>query len=191
MSASAAAKTIYFITGNPNKLKEFTQIMGTSLPCTFDSKNIDLPEYQGEPEEIAIEKCQTALNILQQPVLVEDTSLCFNALGGMPGPYIKWFLDKLKPEGLHKLLAGFEDKSAYAQCIFAYGEPGKPVLLFKGRTHGRIVEPRGGRDFGWDPCFQPDDFEHTYAEMSKETKNKISHRYKATDALREHLKNNL
>lgn len=52
--------------------------------------------------------------------MVEDTSLCFNAYGGLPGPYIKWFLQKLGHEGLNAMLAGFEDKSAYAQCIFAY-----------------------------------------------------------------------
>ena len=52
--------------------------------------------------------------------MVEDTSLCYNAYGGLPGPYIKWFLKKLGHEGLVAMLAGFEDKSAYAQCIFAY-----------------------------------------------------------------------
>ena len=46
------------------------------------------------------------------------------------------------------MLSGFEDKSAYALCIFAYGEPGQDVKLFTGRTNGRIVEPRGPRDFG-------------------------------------------
>ena len=46
------------------------------------------------------------------------------------------------------MLSGFEDKSAYALCIFAYGEHGKEVKLFTGRTNGRIVEPRGPRDFG-------------------------------------------
>ena len=46
-------------------------------------------------------------------------------------------------------MAGFEDKSAYALCIFAYGEPGKDVKLFIGRTDGNIVEPRGPRTFGW------------------------------------------
>ena len=104
--------------------------------------------YQGEPEEIAIAKCKTAVELANAPVLIEDVSLCFNGLHGMPGPYIKWFLDKLHPEGLYKLLAGFEDKSAYALCIFAYGEPGKEVMLFSGRTDGHIVEPRGPRDFG-------------------------------------------
>ena len=58
-------------------------------------------------------------------VMVEDTSLCFNAYEGLPGPYIKWFLKALGHEGLPKMLAGFDDKSAYAQCIFAYS-PGEP-----------------------------------------------------------------
>uniref|UniRef100_A0A673TZE6 Inosine triphosphatase n=1 Tax=Suricata suricatta TaxID=37032 RepID=A0A673TZE6_SURSU len=118
---------------------------------------------------------------VQGPVLVEDTCLCFNALGGLPGPYIKWFLEKLKPEGLHQLLAGFEDKSAYALCTFALstGDPSEPVRLFRGRTSGRIVVPRGCRDFGWDPCFQPDGYEQTYAEMPKAEKNTISHRFRA------------
>ncbi|XP_035756645.1 inosine triphosphate pyrophosphatase [Egretta garzetta] len=119
------------------------------------------------------------------PVIVEDTCLCFNALGGLPGPYIKWFLEKLKPEGLYKLLAGFEDKSAYALCTFAFstGNPEEPVKLFKGQTHGLIVEPRGPRDFGWDPCFQPDGYNQTYAELPKAVKNSISHRYRALSEL--------
>ena len=183
-------RTIHFITSNPNKLKEFNQIIGDLSPYVIESKSIDLPEYQGEPEEVAREKCKTALEILKSPVLIEDTSLCFNALHGLPGPYIKWFLDKLKPEGLFKLLAGFEDKSAYALCIFAYGQPNKDIELFIGKTNGQIVSPRGPANFGWDPCFQPDSFVQTYAEMTKETKNSISHRFKAIDLLRDYLKNN-
>uniref|UniRef100_A0A8V0YFL3 XTP/dITP diphosphatase n=1 Tax=Gallus gallus TaxID=9031 RepID=A0A8V0YFL3_CHICK len=122
---------------------------------------------------------------IRGPVIVEDTCLCFNALGGLPGPYIKWFLEKLKPEGLYKLLAGFEDKSAYALCTFAFstGNPEEPVKLFKGQTHGVIVEPRGPRDFGWDPCFQPDGYDQTYAELPKAVKNSISHRYRALSEL--------
>ncbi|XP_057385908.1 inosine triphosphate pyrophosphatase isoform X2 [Balaenoptera acutorostrata] len=128
---------------------------------------------------------------VQGPVLVEDTCLCFNALGGLPGPYIKWFLEKLKPEGLHQLLAGFQDKSAYALCTFALstGDPSEPVRLFRGRTSGRIVVPRGCRDFGWDPCFQPDGYEQTYAEMPKAEKNTISHRFQALLELQEYFGN--
>ena len=121
-------------------------------------------------------------------MIVEDTCLCYNALKGMPGPYIKWFLDAIKPEGLFKLLAGFEDKSAYALCIFGYsdGVDSEPVL-FQGKTLGHIVEPRGPTDFGWDPCFQPEGFQETYAQMDKTEKNKISHRKKALENLKDNL----
>ena len=124
-----------------------------------------------------------------RPVITEDTCLCFNALGGFPGPYIKWFLEKLQPAGLHRLLHGFEDKSAYALCIFAYFDKAtmtEPVLL-EGRTDGTIVLPRGPQSFGWDPVFLPQDSDLTYAEMSKEDKNKISHRARALDKLKTFL----
>ncbi|VDN04779.1 unnamed protein product [Thelazia callipaeda] len=151
-----------------------------------DVESIDLLEYQGCPQEIAKQKCLAAFEKLQRPVVVEDTSLCFNAFGGLPGPYIKWFLKNLKPEGLCKLLDGFEDKSAYALCIFAYCESSlKPVLLFEGRTYGHIVKPRGRTNFGWDPCFQPVGSSQTYAEMGDAVKNTMSHRRKALI----HLKN--
>ena len=181
------SRIIYFITGNKNKLAEATQIIGDIKPFELQSQHIDLPEYQGEPDDIAIAKCKEALRILDKPVLVEDTSLCFNAMKGLPGPYIKWFLEKLKPEGLHKMLNSYEDKSAYALCIFAYGEPGKEVRLFHGKTDGSIVEPRGPRNFGWDPVFLPDGKNLTYAEMPKEEKNLLSHRYKALKAFKEFL----
>ena len=54
-------------------------------------------------------------------------------------------------------------------------------------TQGRIVPARGPKNFGWDPVFQPDDFQQTYAELEPAVKNEISHRYKALVALKEHL----
>ena len=96
---------------------------------------------------------------------------------------------------------GFEDKSAYAQCIFAYSDAGATPQLFVGRTPGRIVPARGAGAgaFGWDPVFEPAAAEQaaaggaqgaaalTYAEMPSEGKNKISHRFRALDQLRSHL----
>lgn len=55
--------------------------------------DVSLPELQGDPLEIAREKCRCAAAEVQGSVIVEDTSLCFNALNGMPGPYIKWFVE--------------------------------------------------------------------------------------------------
>ncbi|XP_062412429.1 inosine triphosphate pyrophosphatase-like, partial [Sardina pilchardus] len=115
--------------------EQVIQILGDKFPYKLISKKIDLPEYQGETDDISIQKCKEAAKLVDGPVIVEDTCLCFKALGGLPGPYIKWFLDKLKPEGLNKLLAGFEDKSAWAFCTFAFcAGKDKPVQLFRGKT---------------------------------------------------------
>ena len=96
---------------------------------------------------------------------------------------------------------GFEDKSAYAQCIFAYASaPGATPQLFVGRTPGSIVPARGAGAgaFGWDPVFEPAAAEQaaangtpaaplTYAQMQPAAKNGISHRFRALDQLRTHL----
>ena len=132
----------------------------------------------------------------------------------------KWFLDKCGREGLVKLLAGYEDKSAYALCTFAYYEPeSKDVIVFEGKCpvtcrpltsetlikhvwtvyswqvklvlfQGKIVAPRGPDNaMGWDPVFQPDGYNKTFAELDKAEKNTFSHRFKALDALRTYLEN--
>lgn len=186
----ATPSTIHFATGNKKKLEEVVAILaaGQQLPFSVEPAKLDLPELQGEPEEISKEKCRIAAKQLGAAVMVEDTSLCFNALKGLPGPYIKWFLEKLGHDGLNRMLAGFEDKSAYAQCIFAYSPgPDAEPITFVGRTEGKIVPARGPADFGWDPVFLPDDFDTTYAEMDKDVKNTISHRYRALDKLRDYL----
>jgi len=186
----ASSRQIVFVTGNAKKLQEVVAILSDSLKDKIKYQDIDLPEFQGVPDEICEAKCREAARRVQGPVLIEDTCLCFNALGGMPGPYIKWFLQPLGTKGLYKLLSGFDDKSAYALCTFAYcsGNPGDDkVHLFRGRTDGNIVSPRGPEDFGWDPCFEPLGHSQTYAEMSKEVKNSLSHRSKALALLREFL----
>jgi len=178
-----------FVTGNANKLAEVKAILGGSVPSLV-SKKIDLPELQGEPEEISIEKCKLAVKEVKGPVIVEDTCLCFNALKGLPGPYIKWFLDKLGHVGLNNMLHAYEDKSAYAQCIFSFcAGVGHDPIVFVGQCSGKIVAARGPNNFGWDPVFEPDEGHgKTFAEMDKDAKNKISHRYRAIEKLKQYLK---
>lgn len=190
VNAGSHSPSVVFVTGNKKKLEEVVSILSADqeLPFTLTSRKIDLPELQGEPEEISKEKCRLASLEVGGPVIVEDTSLCFNALQGLPGPYIKWFLEKLGHVGLNKLLAAYEDKSAFAQCIFAYSAGADSVpTVFVGRTEGSIVEARGPTDFGWDPVFEPLGFDKTYAEMDKAVKNSISHRYRSLLKLKEHL----
>uniref|UniRef100_A0A8C9FH41 Inosine triphosphate pyrophosphatase n=1 Tax=Pavo cristatus TaxID=9049 RepID=A0A8C9FH41_PAVCR len=183
--AAPVRRSVVFVTGNAKKLEEVTQILGDSSPYTLVAKKIDLPEYQGEPDEISVQKCREAARQIRGPVIVEDTCLCFNVGVLCPAGITLTPGSSLCCSGLYKLLAGFEDKSAYALCTFAFstGNPEEPVKLFKGQTHGVIVEPRGPRDFGWDPCFQPDGYDQTYAELPKAVKNSISHRYRALSEL--------
>ncbi|KAK0720475.1 putative inosine triphosphate pyrophosphatase [Lasiosphaeris hirsuta] len=177
---TAARQTVNFITGNANKLVEVKAILEPAIQV--ENQALDLLEIQGTLEEVTIDKCRRAADLTQGPVLVEDTCLCFNALNGLPGPYIKWFMKSIGHYGLNKLLAAYEDKSAKAVCTFAYSPgPGHEPILFQGITDGEIVPPRGPGNFGWDPIFEYEG--QTYAEMDKAEKNKISHRYRALEKL--------
>jgi len=183
-----SACKITFVTGNANKLREVVEILGKNFPNQLISNDVDIPEFQGDADTVSSLKCKSAFNLIKGPVIVEDTCLCFKAMNDLPGPYIKWFLKGIGAAGLPKMLVGFEDKSAYAMATFAYLEDSShEVKLFKGITEGTIVEPRGDSGFGWDSCFQPTGYTKTYAEMTAEEKNAISHRKKAVEAMREYF----
>jgi inosine triphosphate pyrophosphatase len=193
-STGTDGPVIHFVTGNSKKLEEVKRLLGidgiqSTLPYKLTNTNIDLPELQGEALNIAREKCFAAAEEVGGAVIVEDTSLCFNALNGMPGVFIKWFLDSCGHEGLNRMIADYEDKSAYAQTVVAFSTgPGEEPALFEGRTTGKIVMPRGKLEFGWDPIFEPDEGGgKTYAEMSKEEKDAISHRGRAFAQTRSYL----
>lgn len=177
-------KELRFVTTNENKVMEMTRLLQRPV------KNVplELKEIQGTIEEVAIDKAEKAAQILGCPVLVEDSALCFDAFKSMPGPYVKQFMEAIGCEGLVKLLDSFEDRKASAICIFALcDEPGKDVKLFKGEVRGRIVGPRGSREFGWDPIFEPEGCQMTFGEMPKKMKDSMSHRMLALMKLKDYV----
>lgn len=184
------SNNLCFVTGNSNKLREVSQILKRNL----ESKAIDLVEVQGSSKEIATAKVLEAVSHTKTATITEDTSLYFNALGELPGPYVKYFLE-MGTERMVKILDSFEDKTGYALCTVAYSTPDGKVTVFEGRTDGKIVDPRDTigpdgtmqKSFGWDPIFMPDGFDRTYSQMSKAEKNLISHRGKAFRQLEEYL----
>lgn len=185
---------ITFVTGNANKLKEVLYILGGNNDAnkvgqfTIVNQKLDIEEIQGSIDEVTIHKAKMAAELIGGPALVEDTCLAFKALNDLPGPYIKWFVEAVGLKGLVDMLYKFEDKGAKAVCTFGYCEgPGKEVKLFQGITHGNIVDSRGPQHFGWDSIFEPVGYSETFAEMSKETKNSISHRYIALKKVKEFL----
>jgi len=174
---------ISFVTSNKNKLIEFQKILD---PIQVVQLSYDIPELQGSPEEIARSKAHVAYQRFGIPLFVEDTSLHLNALGGLPGPYIKHFIGKIGCQGIVDMLKGFEDKGAVAKTTIGIAL-GKKTGTATGEMRGTIVEPRGESTFGFDPIFLPEGEEKTYAQMSADEKNNISHRRKAIDLLKEAL----
>eukprot|EP01108_Squamamoeba_japonica_P000437 TRINITY_DN1135_c0_g2_i1.p1 TRINITY_DN1135_c0_g2~~TRINITY_DN1135_c0_g2_i1.p1 ORF type:complete len:212 (+),score=60.50 TRINITY_DN1135_c0_g2_i1:45-638(+) len=169
------------VTGSKNKLREITAILGrTPAHCA-----LDVDEIQGSADEVIEAKAKAAAQQMGSVVLVEDVSLFFHGLGGMPGPFIKYFVSTIGPHGLHRMLTGTEDKSAEARCSMALCAPDGEIKLFIGKCNGTIVEPRGPDKFGFDPCFQPEGHTETYAEMAPELKNTLSHRGRALALLKE------
>jgi non-canonical purine NTP pyrophosphatase (RdgB/HAM1 family) len=174
-----------FITGNKHKAEELENYLGIAIDCY----KLDLPEIQSlDLEEVAIAKAKEAYEIIGAPVLVEDTALTFSSLGKLPGPFIKHFLESLQNEGLTKILNTYDNRGALAlSCFVLRDENGSKV--FMGETKGVIADnPRGENGFGWDAVFIPDGETKTWAEMSKEEKQRTSMRAKALEKLSDYLK---
>jgi len=166
---------IIFITGNEDKFKEFQKMISFKI----DRQKIDLPELQGDPEDIVKEKAKLACQIVNKPCFVDDTSLCFNEWDGLPGPYIKHFLDKMGEEKLAKsFLLSSENKSAKAITSIGYCEPGEEPICVQGIIEGEITLPKGNGGFkkGWSSIFIPNGTNKTYAEMSLDEKIPYSQR---------------
>jgi non-canonical purine NTP pyrophosphatase (RdgB/HAM1 family) len=179
---------IYFITGNQNKFNEVKLV----LP-DVEQMDIDLPEIQEiDAKEIVRSKLLEALNHIEGEFIVEDTSLYFDCLKGLPGPLIKWFLKTIGNNGLAEITEKLGNDKAEAKTIIGYAKNHEEIYFFEGVIKGRIVKPRGESNFGWDPIFLPDGYEKTFAEMSQEEKNEISMRRNALNKLNEFLqtKNN-
>ncbi|KRZ87827.1 Inosine triphosphate pyrophosphatase [Trichinella sp. T8] len=171
----ATMKKVVFVTENEEKYSEAKEILSSHFDVMF--KPMSLVEIQGSSEDIVINKCKEAKEKLNVPFFVEDSSLCFNALNGLPGQYVKWFLEALGPSGLYKLVSAYEDKTAYAMCIVGYSDgQSDEIRLFHGRVDGKIVDPSGVHGFGWDACFLPDNSNESFAQMPKSKKCEISHR---------------
>lgn len=170
---------ISFITSNENKFREIQ----TVIP-DLTMVDLDLPEIQSnDAHEIIRAKLQEALRQHPGAFIVEDTSLYVEALNGLPGPLIKWFLKSLGREGLAALVLKYPNHTAIAKTIIGYAKNPDEIVYFEGVIEGRIVTPRSDAGFGWDAIFEPAGYDKTFAEMGVEEKNRISMRKQAATQL--------
>ncbi|HJQ08025.1 MAG TPA: non-canonical purine NTP pyrophosphatase [Candidatus Saccharimonadales bacterium] len=177
-------QNLTFITGNPNKVKYVTEWLGMPLK----HHKLDVDEIQSlDLHEIVEHKVRQAYDVLQSPVLVEDASLTLTAMGRLPGTYIKWFIEELGIEGLHKLATGLEHQQAVGRVCYGL-HTGIQVYFFDGEMRGRIAtEPRGNGGFGFDKIFINDGFTITRAEMAAADYAETSYRMDGLRKLRTFL----
>jgi len=177
-------KELVFITGNAGKAKYLKEYL--DIPVEF--VNVDLPEIQSlSLREVVEDKADRAFKAVGKPVLVEDVSLTFKAMGKLPGPLIKWFLDSLKNDGLCRLLDSYQDRRAVAEVQFAYCDE-KGVTVFESSVNGTISkEPKGEEGFGWDSIFIPEGYDQTWGEMNPSEKHATSMRRLALDKVKKFL----
>ena len=175
---------LILVSENPNKAIEAERILGMPLLRV----NLSLPEIQAATvEEITRYKLDVARTKGYQRLVVEDVSLGFDELGNFPGPYVRWLLEAAGGKGLGAIAYALLNRSAKAQCCVAYWD-GTAPHVFMGECEGEVlVEPRGDNHFGWDAWFVPKGSTRTFAEMSDEEKDRLSHRGHAYRALAKHL----
>uniref|UniRef100_A0A6C0EBZ8 Non-canonical purine NTP pyrophosphatase n=1 Tax=viral metagenome TaxID=1070528 RepID=A0A6C0EBZ8_9ZZZZ len=173
---------LIFVTSNANKLKEVSDFFG--IPISKPATHEELPEIQSVSVFDVIKEKSMYLN---DGEFCEDTGLGIDVYGGYPGALIKFPERHLGLENFSTIYYGLK---ATATTIFGLvkEDPTTNTLktyYFEGSIKGTIVSPRGTNGFSWDTVFQPDGYDKTYAEMTKEEKNSISQR---TIALRKFKK---
>lgn len=175
---------LLFVTSNAGKIREVEAILGAPV----EQLNLDVPEIQAlDVEAVVRQKALTAFAQAGRPVVVEDTGLYLDALHGLPGALVRWFLATIGPDGICNLIPPGADRGARARTAVALCD-GETVEIMTGEIPGVVVpSPRGASGFGWDPIFQPAGTTRTFAEMDQAEKNRYSMRRQALERLRERL----
>ncbi len=159
-------KDVIFVTGNADKANYFAKLIGMPI----EHHDVDLDEIQSmDLRDVALDKAKRAYYVLKRPVLVEDLGMFLPALGGFPGPFVKFMLDGGKRlDILINVLSGYEDRTAISHTVFVYYD-GKDATFFEGKLKGTIAtELRGDGGFGWDPVFIPEGYGgRTRAQLSE------------------------
>ena len=190
---------IVFATNNKHKLSEIRDILGNEIEVLSLDEidcHADIPETSDTLEGNALQKAHYVYDNYHISCFADDTGLEVDALGGEPGIYSARYAGNNHDSeaNMTKLLAKLGDnknRKARFRTVIALILDGKNVeeKIFEGIVEGSIIkERRGGEGFGYDPIFQPEGYNHTFAELGSDIKNKISHRARATAKLVDELK---
>ena len=192
-------KRLVFATNNAHKLEEIRAILGNSIEILSLADihcHADIPETADTLEGNARQKSRYVYEHYGLDCFADDTGLGVESLGGAPGVYSARYADGQGHDSqanMNKLLKEMEEKNdrkAQFRTIISLIEKGEE-RQFEGIVKGQITrEKRGESGFGYDPIFQPDGYETTFAELGSDIKNRISHRARAVAALCDYLRKN-
>ena len=191
-------KNLVFATGNSHKLQEVQGLFkeGFALSCLKDV-NIteDIPETADNLKDNALQKAWYVYNKCGIPCFADDTGLEVEALDGAPGVYSARYAGEQKDSKQNMLLLlenmkGKNNRNARFRTIIAYIDENAEEHIFEGEIRGTIIENMAGENgFGYDPIFVPEGYDKTFAELSSETKNSISHRARAMEKFLSYINN--
>ena len=182
---------IVLATRNLHKVEELSRMLAgvdvEILTCRDFPSLPEVVEDGATLEENAIKKAEEVSAGTGLPAVADDTGLEVDALGGAPGVFSARYAgpEATYDDNNRKLLTDLAgrapaERRAVFRCVVAVAAPGAETRFAEGRTEGTILEaPRGDAGFGYDPVFLPDGHDRTYAEMTQEEKNALSHRGKA------------
>lgn len=188
---------ICFASHNKNKIKELQNLLGEDFDLVgLDDLGIteEIPETGTTLEENALIKAEFVSSRFAIPCFADDTGLLVDALDGAPGVYSARYAGEPanSENNINKLLIELRDvndREARFKTVIAYLDK-KDKLYFVGEVEGAITHERTGEEgFGYDPVFIPKGFNRTFAEMTMEEKNSISHRGRAVQKLAAFLSN--
>lgn len=191
-------KNLVFATGNIHKLQEVQGLFkeGFALSCLKDV-NIteEIPETADNLVDNALQKARYVYEKCGIPCFADDTGLEVDALDGAPGVYSARYAGEQKDSKLNMLLLlknmnGNTNRNARFRTIIAYIDENAQEHIFEGEIKGKIIENMAGTNgFGYDPIFVPEGYDKTFAELSSEIKNTISHRARAMEKFLSYINN--
>ncbi len=187
---------VILATSNKAKIREITQILGTDIDYKTMSDFPDWPDVEETEDTFkgnALLKSSVLAQRYNMPAIADDSGLAVKALCGKPGVHSSRYSGEgaTDEKNIAKLLlnlGGEQDRKAAFKTVVVYKEPDGEEIIAAGEVEGHIVEaPVGSGGFGYDPVFVPDGFDKTFAQMSEEEKNSLSHRGRAISKLKEIL----